>query len=168
MNLEADGIITSSEERHGVGRPRFVYRLTEKGFQDVPVDHLWLSDQTLSTMKTFLGDDTYKELLKQIGKDIAEGYKRMLNPEAADQILTQIFPRLTRDGFIFSQTRSEKTIILTLHRCPFQHLGQNHPEVCTINQALLESLFERPISHNTCVLHGDVGCAYFFEVEDGE
>ena len=30
-NLEADGLIQYDEERHGVGRPRLVYSLTERG-----------------------------------------------------------------------------------------------------------------------------------------
>lgn len=34
MSMEAEGIVASAEERHGVGRPRFVYFLTEKGFKE--------------------------------------------------------------------------------------------------------------------------------------
>ena len=40
MSLEEEGVISSSEQRHGVGRPRFVYRLTEKGYQNAPTDYL--------------------------------------------------------------------------------------------------------------------------------
>ncbi len=168
MSLEADGIITSTEERHGVGRPRFVYRLTEKGFQDIPADHFRLSDQTLSTMKNFLSPDTFLELLKQIGRDLAEGYKSLLSSGDHDQILTHLSRSLTQDGFILSRTRSDESYILTLHHCPFRHLGQKHPEVCTINQALIESLFEKKISRHTCILRGDAACTYIFEVEDGK
>ena len=35
-SLEADGLVTSSEERHGVGRPHLVYTLTDKGIEQFP------------------------------------------------------------------------------------------------------------------------------------
>ncbi|NOQ40585.1 MAG: winged helix-turn-helix transcriptional regulator, partial [Anaerolineales bacterium] len=34
--LEAEGLIQSEEERHGVGRPRLVYSLTNKGMEQFP------------------------------------------------------------------------------------------------------------------------------------
>mgnify|MGYP000965713040 FL=1 len=71
QKLEAEGIVTSSEERHGVGRPRFIYRLTEKGFQNAPVNHIKLTDLPLTTMERVLGADALAELFKQIGADLA-------------------------------------------------------------------------------------------------
>jgi DeoR family suf operon transcriptional repressor len=34
--LEADGLVTSEEVRHGVGRPRRLYFLTENGMEQFP------------------------------------------------------------------------------------------------------------------------------------
>ncbi|HRX01404.1 MAG TPA: helix-turn-helix transcriptional regulator, partial [Cyclobacteriaceae bacterium] len=87
MNLEAEGFLVSEEERHGVGRPRFIYRLTEKGYQDAPNDYLRLSDQVLTTMKRVLGTDTILELFKQIGRDLAENYTSSLTSPNRDQNL---------------------------------------------------------------------------------
>ncbi len=168
ITLEAEGIITSSEERHGVGRPRFIYRLTERGYQNAPIDYHKISEQALQTMKRVLGTDTLLELLTEIGKDLAKGYDSSMSLDNLDESLNQIASQLTRDGFIFSWTRSGETTILTTHHCPFHYLGQSHPEVCAINHALLESLIQQPISHNTCILHGDVACTYTFEVDNGK
>ena len=32
-NLQAEGLVAADEERHGVGRPRLVYFLTEEGME---------------------------------------------------------------------------------------------------------------------------------------
>lgn len=101
MNLEAEGFLVSEEERHGVGRPRFIYRLTEKGYQDAPNDYLRLSDQVLTTMKRVLGTDTILELFKQIGRDLAENYTSSLTSPNRDQNLEQAASLLIQDGFIF-------------------------------------------------------------------
>ncbi len=168
ITLEAEGIITSSEERHGVGRPRFIYRLTDKGFQNAPTDYLKISEQALQTMKRFLGSETLLELLKEIGKDLAQGYGDSMHFDDPEESLNQIASQLTRDGFIFSWTRSGDITTLTTHHCPFHYLGQSHPEVCAINHALLESLIQQPISHNGCILRGDVACTYSYEVVNGK
>lgn len=168
LSLEAEGVITSSEERHGVGRPRFIYRLTDKGYQNAPTDYLKISDQALQTMKRFLGADTALEFLKTLGRDLAEGYSCEINFEDHDQALSQIAASLTRDGFIFSWARSGEKYTLTTHHCPFHYLGQKHPEICAINHALLESLIRQPISHDSCILRGDAACTYTYEVQNGK
>jgi predicted ArsR family transcriptional regulator len=168
MNLESEGFVISEEERHGVGRPRFVYRLTEKGFQNAPTDYIKLTDQALTTMKRFLGTDTFLQLLEQIGKDLAEGYTSSLSSLTPDQTLEEVAKGLAQDGFIFSWTRSDEKYILTTHHCSFHYLGQKHPEVCTINHALLESLIQHPLNHDTCILYGDAACTYTCEVLNGK
>ena len=168
MSLEAEGIIASSEERHGVGRPRFVFHMTEKGFQNAPTNYLKLSDQALTTMEHFLGKDKLLELFKQIGRDLAETVASSVSSQDPEEKLEQFASHLTQDGFIFSWTRSNEKYTLTTHHCPFHYLGQNHPEVCTINHALLESLIKHPISHDTSMLRGDVACTYTYEVQDGK
>lgn len=168
MSLQAEGVITSTEERHGVGRPRFVYHLTEKGFQNAPINYLKLSEQALATMKRLLGADTLLELLTQIGRDLANSYANSLVPGDSDQNLAIITKNLAQDGFIFSWTRSEGKNTFTTHHCPFHYLGQSHPEICAINLALLESLIQHPLSHESCVQRGDMACTYSYEVQDGK
>ncbi|MCK4488834.1 MAG: winged helix-turn-helix transcriptional regulator, partial [Anaerolineales bacterium] len=52
--LEADGLIQSEEERHGVGRPRLVYSLTNKGMEQFPQRYLQLSLRLLQQLKANL------------------------------------------------------------------------------------------------------------------
>jgi len=168
IGLEDEGIITSSEERHGVGRPRFVYRLTDKGYQNAPADYLKITDQALISLERFLGTETLLELLNAFGTDLAEGYLSALNFHDHDQILAQIASDLIRDGFNFSWKKSGTEYTLTMHHCPFHYLGQKHPEICTISHALLQSLIRQPISHDTCILLGDAKCTYTYEVQNGK
>jgi len=49
--LEADGLVTSEEERHGVGRPRRLYFLTEKGRERFPTRYIRLTMRLLEQLK---------------------------------------------------------------------------------------------------------------------
>ncbi len=53
--LEAEGLIVSSEERHGVGRPHLVYSLTEIGVEEFPTGYLNLSKRLLSAVNKISG-----------------------------------------------------------------------------------------------------------------
>lgn len=163
--LEEEGLAASSEERHGVGRPRFIYHLTEKGYENAPANYLSLTEAAITTMKRVLGPEVLLDLFRQIGVDLAEGYKDAGTDFRNDHSLSNITSRLSQDGYYFSWNRTEDKYILTSHHCPFHKIVQKHPEVCTISQALLESLIHYPITHNTCVLLGDVACTYTFEVQ---
>lgn len=163
ISLQADELVCSSEERHGVGRPRFVYNLTSKGYEAIPTNFLQLSNQALATMKRVLGKDAVIDLLRQIGKDLADAYQSSEAP-TPEQLLPQIVTRLSQEGFYWTWHKTGDTYTLTSRYCPFLKLGQNHPEICTINQALLESLIEQPVVKSSCVLRGDKACAYTFEV----
>src|SRR5258706_3367319 len=50
-NLQMEGLIAADEERHGVGRPRLVYSLTEDGRERFPTKYLRLTTRLLAHMK---------------------------------------------------------------------------------------------------------------------
>ena len=50
-NLQVEGLVTAEEERHGVGRPRLVYYLTEDGMEKFPTRYLRLTTRLLTQMK---------------------------------------------------------------------------------------------------------------------
>jgi len=50
-NLEKEGLIDAEEERHGVGRPRLAYSLTQDGMEKFPTKYLQLTTRLLAQMK---------------------------------------------------------------------------------------------------------------------
>ncbi len=60
--LEAEGLVTSEEERHGVGRPRRLYFLTEDGQERFPSRYLRFTIRLLEQLK-----DTMPEAMVSLG-----------------------------------------------------------------------------------------------------
>ena len=50
-NLQMEGLIEAEEVRHGVGRPRLVYSLTQDGMERFPTKYLRLTTRLLAQMK---------------------------------------------------------------------------------------------------------------------
>ncbi len=54
INLQEEGLIYAEEERHGVGRPRFVYRLTDQGLEKFPSNYQKFTRYMLTELKNML------------------------------------------------------------------------------------------------------------------
>jgi DeoR family suf operon transcriptional repressor len=44
--------------------------------------------------------------------------------------------------------------------CPYYFIGQNHPEICAVDQILLSKVLSVPASKIQCILNGDQHCTY--------
>lgn len=164
IHLEAEGLVCSSEFRHGVGRPRFVYSLTDKGYDAASASQLGLIIQAFSTMKHQLKDEALLDLLRQIGKDLAAGFQYSADSSPID-FLPQVIAHLKQYGYFWSWEQKDNLCTLSSRHCPFLKVGHIHPEVCAITLALLESLFQTPVTNNACEYNGDPACTYTLEVQ---
>src|SRR5512141_2796665 len=69
-SLQADGLVTYEEERHGVGRPRLVYFLTEKGMEHFPTRYFRLTNRLLDQIKGTFSDQMVQKLFTQMAADL--------------------------------------------------------------------------------------------------
>ena len=74
-SLQADGFVNAEEERHGVGRPRLVYFLTESGQENFPKRYFRLTNHLLEQMKKTLSDKDFKKIFKDMANDLTKEYK---------------------------------------------------------------------------------------------
>jgi len=70
-NLQAEGSIFAEEERHGVGRPRLVYSLTETGQEKFPTRYLQLTDRLLTHLKQTLPEGEFRQIFSDMAKGLA-------------------------------------------------------------------------------------------------
>ena len=77
-NLEKEGLIAADEERHGVGRPRLMYSLTEDGMERFPTKYLRLTTRLLTQMKETLPGPAVANLFSQVAEDMAKDYAEQM------------------------------------------------------------------------------------------
>lgn len=84
--LEKGNLITSSEKRHGVGRPHLVYQLTNQGQEVVSESYLQLSDKLLSKIEQLYGPDELIAVMETVGKEEAHKHSLTLNAGLQEQM----------------------------------------------------------------------------------
>ena len=60
-SLQAASLVSAEEERHGVGRPRLVYFLTDRGMEKFPTRYYRLTNNLLTEMKASMPETDVEE-----------------------------------------------------------------------------------------------------------
>lgn len=160
--LQAEGLVAAEEERHGVGRPRQVFYLTEAGLEQFPTRYLRLTIRLLEQLKENLPPKMVEHLFSQMAADLVEEYAHAANLQGLDieQRLELVHELLREEGFELEWEKKEDHYYIREVNCPYLHVGQNHPEVCRIDQTLISTVLDMPTEKVKCILDGDNQCTY--------
>jgi predicted ArsR family transcriptional regulator len=160
-SLLAEGLIDSEEERHGVGRPRQVYSLTKSGSEKFPTNYLRLTTKILDQMKNTLPAPVVDKLFTEIALDMSSNYQDMATNLTLEEKLDLIQNLLSREGFTVEWEKiDEEEYRIHEISCPYLHVGQNHPEVCKVDQTFIASILSIPVEKINCLLLGNDHCTY--------
>jgi DeoR family suf operon transcriptional repressor len=160
--LEAEGLILSEEERHGVGRPRLVFSLTPKGMEQFPQRYLQLTLRLLEQLKSSLPEKVLGNIFKEVAEGIAEDLTQDINLEDLDlkerlELLQEV---LTAEGFMVDLQEEEGNFYIVEASCPYHHVGEDYPEICVVDQELIAHFVSTTPKRIECILDGDKQCKY--------
>jgi predicted ArsR family transcriptional regulator len=159
-NLEKEGLVEAQEERHGVGRPRLVYVLTEDGLERFPTRYLRLTTRLLAQMKESMPELVVSKLFSQVAEDLAATYADQLKGLSMEERLDTVKELLADEGFTVEWEKLKDGYHIHEITCPYFQIGQNHPEVCTVDQTLISRMLAVPVNKVQCILDGSAHCTY--------
>jgi DeoR family transcriptional regulator, suf operon transcriptional repressor len=159
-NLQMEGLIAADEERHGVGRPRLVYSLTEDGMERFPTKYLRLTTRLLAQMKESMPGPVVAQLFNQIAEDLANEYASQIRDMSMEERLEFVKDMLAQEGFTVEWEKKGTDYQIHEISCPYYQIGVAHPEVCTVDQTLISKMLALPASKVQCILDGGSHCTY--------
>ena len=143
-NLQANGLVTTEEERHGVGRPRMLYLLTENGMEHFPTGYLRLTGNLLDHLKQSVSPDELDGIFKSIADKITSEYKPSLSRLNLEQKLELLTLVMAKEGFDIQWKHIGSQYEIREVACPFYRIGKNHPEVCLFDRTLISNILSIP------------------------
>ncbi len=159
-NLQMEGLVEAQEERHGVGRPRLVYVLTEEGMERFPTRYLRLTTRLLAQMKESMPEPMVSKLFSQVAEGLAADYAEQVKDLPMEERLNTVKELLADEGFTVEWEKSTDGYRIHEITCPYYQIGQNHPEVCTVDQTLISKMLAVPANKVQCILDGSAHCTY--------
>ncbi len=158
--LEAEGLVNSEEERHGVGRPRRLYFLTEDGQERFPSRYLRFTIRLLEQLKGTMPEAMVSLLFRQMAEGVASEYEAKMSGMSMEERLNLVAQLLSSEGFTVEWEQKGNEYHIREISCPYYHIGQSHPEVCSVDQTLISTMLSVPAEKVKCVLNGDTNCTY--------
>jgi predicted ArsR family transcriptional regulator len=165
-NLQVEGLVGAEEERHGVGRPRLVYFLTEHGMERFPTRYLRLTTRLLAQMKESMPEPVVSKLFSEMADGLAAEYASQVRGLSMEERLEVASSLLEEEGFSVEWEKDGSQYRIHEISCPYLQIGQRHPEICTVDQTLISRMLAVPAEKVECILSGDAKCTYVVQSED--
>lgn len=160
QNLQAEALVAAEEERHGVGRPRLVYYLTEAGLEKFPTRYFRLTNRLIERMKETLPSTMVAQIFTEMADSILSNYEEELTGLSPEERLELVKTLLEDEGYSVDWEEKDGKVTIRGIICPYYQIGQAHPEVCSVDQTLISRILGIAPENIQRVADGEYHCRY--------
>ncbi|HAF62734.1 MAG TPA: hypothetical protein DCK95_10470 [Anaerolineaceae bacterium] len=160
--LQAEGLINAEEERHGVGRPRLVYSLSEKGMEVFPSRYYRLVNSLMDQIKESLPAQNVNSIFSSMAEKLTSDYEPMLENMELEQRLEMLRTILANEGFEVEWEKEGDQYSIKEISCPYSRIGEHHPEVCLFDKSIISNVLDIPLQKISYHKRDENLCTYTF------
>ncbi|MGW8318716.1 MAG: helix-turn-helix transcriptional regulator [Candidatus Promineifilaceae bacterium] len=163
-SLQAEGLLETRSVRRKVGRPYYVYSLSDKGHELFPKRYVRLSSRLLDELKSRFPSETITDLFNNVVERIVEEHRDEFSGLPMEARLDFLVTLLAEEGFLANWELTDDGYRLTEYSCPYYSIGQKHSEVCHFDRQLMTLVLDTEITQHSCMIEGDACCHFTFSV----
>ena len=161
LSLEKKGVVTYISKKHGIGRPGFVYMLTDLADTLFPKSYDTFAIEILNDINNYEGSEKLHTIFrrrkdKQLHtlKDALAGF------ETFDDTVNGLKNVLESKGLIVELTRSNGNYHLKQYNCPIRKVAAHFKELCTYELQLYQELLGKQVTREQNMAEGSPACFY--------
>lgn len=161
LSLERKGLIEYITKRQGIGRPAFLYKLTEKADDLFPKTYDSFILNVLKNVEKHDGRDKVAEIFKWYKTKLLKDAKEALSGKktVADKV-AGFKEFLEAGGYIAELNSSNNHYTLRIFNCPIYRIAADYKEVCQFDLLLFRELFGKDVTREECIADGNTACTY--------
>ncbi|CAI8812373.1 MULTISPECIES: helix-turn-helix transcriptional regulator [Bacillus] len=164
--LEKEEIIQSKMVRQHVGRPTYLYGLSQKGEDSFPKDYKQFALEVLEDLES-IGDETLvNAILKARTNRMEEQLqKRMSSQDNVLQKLREVAAIQEKNGYMVQvKQEGENSYILQKQNCPLKAVAEKYPQLCLEEENMYKRLFsDKNVKVLSNMCNGDCHCSYHIQ-----
>lgn len=158
--LQAEGLIESESVRRKVGRPYYVYSISEKGQELFPKRYVRLTSRLFDELKNRLPPETLREIMQGVVQKVIADHEGQFEHLPLEKRLDYLIALLGEEGFLAHWQKNDDGYTIVEYSCPYLSVGQKHTEVCTFDKELMLQVIQAPITQHSCMLEGADCCEF--------
>jgi len=160
-NLKNAGLVTYKEVKQGMGRPSFVYSLTDKTDHIFPRSYEELAHDIILIIQSLYGQEAVDTIFEKRFEKIKEIYEPQVNAKTLTGRLDQLVRLRQSDGYMADwKTNDDGTFIITEMNCPIQNVAEGCCQACQQDLQLFTDLLDANVTRQDHLVQGDNACSY--------
>ncbi|MEA3337763.1 MAG: MarR family transcriptional regulator [Chloroflexota bacterium] len=161
-NLAAEGLVTMSKERRGVGRPRNVYTPTPRAHNLFACHSDEFTLLLISELVATDGDEKLRYLLDRMGEKMAHQYGDQLKGRVIGDRVRELSTLLDQRGVMSGVEMGANGDVIILHEynCPYHELAATHRDVCEMERSVFEKVLGTEVTLSNCIHDGSHSCQF--------
>jgi predicted ArsR family transcriptional regulator len=164
--LEKEGLIRKHNRIKTLGRPSIGYVLTDRGLAYFPKRYAMFSEILLQELKNEMGQDRLIDFMQTMGRKLAHRYRGRFAGKAEDEQISTLYELMQELGFhanLHYET-DHPVVEIKAHNCIFHDLAQQFPEICSLDEAMINELMGKPPELRSCMAKGDSACCFRMDI----
>ncbi len=159
-SLTAEGLVTMSKERQGVGRPRNLYQLTERSHSLFACYNDELALDLIHELMETEGADKLRYLLNRVGSKLAVQYRRQIKGQVMGDRVRELSTVLDRRGIRVDLEQGDDVIILHEYNCPYHEIASVHRDICEMERSAFSQALGTDVTLGDCIQDGHHSCQF--------
>lgn len=159
--LESDGLIAYEQERHERGRPRFIYKLTDKARCFFPHIYDEFAKEVLVHVERQFGDGALLKVLSARADELISQLRIQFANLSFDQRVKTLIDVINVKGYL-AETRKMKdgSYRLRQRNCPTESVAVAYPQVCEEEIRVYREALDCDVVRECRIADGSQQCEY--------
>lgn len=165
--LEGNGLVGKSPFKEKMGRPKFLYFLTEKSEEFFPKAYSKLLEWLIEDIVKSRGIDELNRVMGSLGKKQALDYKSRFSSKSVNEDCKTLVEVLKERKMFVEVEKKDGSIIIKQYNCLFHDISKKFGNsICEFDSTFFRTLIDARIKVLTCMASGDRYCSFEIFVEE--
>ncbi|MEX2226824.1 MAG: ArsR family transcriptional regulator [Dehalococcoidia bacterium] len=158
--LRAEGLVDVRIQRHEVGRPAYVYRLTERAEELSGHYPRLVSRMVRQLAARDAGSALLDEVFEGVAQDIAGAYRPSVTGATVRERVAQTSEALKDEGIVDHWRKDADGFHLMNTACPYRKAAEASQAPCHADHRTVELLVGAPVEQVSRMVDGHAMCEY--------
>jgi DeoR family suf operon transcriptional repressor len=164
--MRAEGLVDITMQRHVVGRPSYVYRLTERG-EELSGHYPRLVKRMFNRLSVLTaervasdGRPIVEQVFDGVSEDVAGAYRPAVTGVTLEQRVAETSDALKGEGIVDHWRKEEDGYHLLNTTCPYRKAAEASDAPCHADRRTVELLVQAPVAQLHRMVDGSAHCEY--------
>ena len=166
--LEKAGLVQTTLERRGVGRPHYVYSLSASADAFFPKEYGALASNLIRAIAELNGETKLARIFEHMKEAVVTQYASRMAGKPLRQRVAEMAKIMTRAGYMAEwEQLDHRTFQITEHNCAIARVAQQCQQACMCELSMFRELLQATVSRQEHIVAGDPSCRYIVQSQQG-